>query len=124
MPHAEAMSGEQPLDDFQNFTHSVSAARLLLLRAQESGSLVEGLVLYAALVDALLRILVAHATAEREGSVKHLDVRHFRHDKLWRSERQVYRAALEAGVLTASDLGELEELYDFRNVAIHRFIIS
>ena len=119
------MSAGQAKEDFQNFTHSVSAARLLMRRAYENGSLIEGLVLYASMIDALLRILIAHATGERDGTVTHLDLRYFRHDEtLWMNERKVYRAAQACGVLSESQHDELNELYGFRNVVIHRFIIS
>lgn len=120
-----AMNGRQAREHFENFTHSIAAARELLARAQESGSLIEGLVLYAALVDGLLRMLVAHATAEREDVAAHLDLRHFFHDaERWRNERQVYRGALECGVLSEQERTELDDLYSFRNVVIHRFVIS
>jgi hypothetical protein len=119
------MSGDQALEDFQNFTHSVSAARLLMSRAHENDSLIEGLVLYASIIDAFLRILIAHATGERDGTVTQLDLRYFRHDDtLWMNERKVYRRAHTCGVLSESERHDLDELYDFRNVVIHRFIIS
>jgi hypothetical protein len=119
------MTSNDAAEEFQNFTHSVAAARHLLHRAHASGSLIEGLVLYASLIDALLRILVAHATAEQLGSVKHLNPRFFRHDTtLWKNERQAYAAAASSGVLSDAEREELQDLYGFRNVVIHRFIIS
>ena len=106
------MSADQDVEDFQNFTHSVSAARLLVNRAHENGSFIEGLVL-ASLIDAFLRILTAHATGERDGTVTHLDLRYFRHDEtLWMNERKVYRAAHTCGVLSEPGLDELNDLYD------------
>jgi hypothetical protein len=120
-----SMDADRAREDFENFTHSVTAVRLLLGRAYESGNVVEGLVLYASLVDALLRMLVAHATGKREGTLTHLDLRYFIHDEtLWMNERKVYRAARDCGVLSLPEFRELEELYDFRNMVIHRFIIS
>lgn len=119
------MDDEDALEHFENFTHSIAAARKLLGRAQESGSLIEGLVLYSALVDGLLRMLIAHATGAREGHVTHLALGHFFHDgERWRTERQVYKGALECGVLSERQRRELDDLYDFRNVVIHRFVIS
>jgi hypothetical protein len=119
------MRADQAIEDFQNFTHSVSAARLLMSRAHENGSLIEGLVLYASIIDAFLRILIAHATGERVGAVTHLDLRSFRHDEtLWMNERKVYDAAQACAVLSEPERRELDELYDFRNAVIHRFIIS
>src|SRR4051794_20164371 len=115
------MDQSDAVEDFENFTHSVAAARLLTSRAHESGSLVEGMELYASLIDALLRILVAHATGERDGHVKHLDLRYLRHDdSLWMNERSVYKAAKDSSVLSSAEFEELEVLYKFRNVVIHR----
>jgi hypothetical protein len=119
------MSADSAVEDFQNFTHSLSAARLLMNRAHENGGLIEGLMLYASIIDAFLRILVAHATGERQGTVTQLDLRYLRHDEaLWMNERKVYREAHRCGVLSESERCELDELYDFRNVVVHRFIIS
>jgi hypothetical protein len=116
------MTEEHP---FVNFSHAIAAARALLARAQERRSLVEGIVLYASVIDALLRILLAHATGERDGNVTHLDTTWFVHDdRVWRNERDVYKLALDAGVVTAEQFQELEELYKFRNVVVHRFVIS
>ena len=105
------MDTDQGPEDFQNFTHSVSAARLLMSRAHENGSLIEGLVLYASVIDACLRILIAHATGEVEGTVTHLDLRYVRHDEaLWMNERKVYREAHACGVLSKSERRKLDEL--------------
>jgi hypothetical protein len=110
---------------FENFTHSVAAARVLLTQAHQRGSFIEGLALYASVIDALLRNLVALKTGDRRGTTIHLDSRYFYHDDtMWMSERKVYSAAHSCGVLTDTDLSELEELYSFRNTIIHRFIIS
>ena len=50
---------------------------------------------------------------------------YFYHDDAnWMTERKVYAAAQSCGVLTDAELSELEEHYKFRNVIIHRFIIS
>jgi hypothetical protein len=112
-------------DFFENFTHSVAAARLLLKRAHESDSLIEGLVLYASSIDAVLRNLLALRLGDRDGTVIQLDARYFYHDDTkWMNERDVYAEALQAEVLTKPEFQELEELYRFRNTVIHRFIIS
>lgn len=115
------------MDDnaFENFTHAVSAARLLLAQAHARDSLIEGLALYASLIDALLRNLVALKTGEGRGATTYLDLRYFYHDDtMWMNERKVYAAAHSCGVLTDTELSELEELFRFRNTVIHRFIIS
>jgi hypothetical protein len=110
---------------FENFTHSVAAARHFLAQAHARDSLIEGLALYASVIDALLRNLVALKTGERQGATTHLDLRYFYHDDtMWMNERKVYAAAHSCGVLTDPELDELEELYDFRNIVIHRFVLS
>lgn len=120
---------------FLNVSHSVAAARTLLGRAQEQRSWIEGIVLYASVIDALLRILLAHATAERDddpsrlGGFFHDDRRldsswFFHDDRVWRNERKVYRAARDVGVLTEPQFEALEALWKFRNVVVHRFVIS
>jgi hypothetical protein len=122
---ADARLREHAREHFENFTHLIAAARKLLGRAQQSGSPIEALVLYSALVDGLLRMLVAHETGDREGHVTQLDLRHFIHDAhRWRNERQVYRGAAECGVVSEQERRQLDDLYDFRNVAVHRFGIS
>ena len=115
------------MDDnpFENFTHSVAAARHLLAQAHARDSLIEGLALYASVIDALLRNLVALKTGERQGATTYLDLRYFYHDDtMWMNERKVYAAAHSCGVLTDPELNELEELYKFRNIVIHRFVLS
>jgi hypothetical protein len=73
---------------FENFTHSVATIRLLLAEAHKRGSLIEGLVLYASVIDPLLRNLVALKTGERDDTSLHLDPRYFYHDDTkWMNER-------------------------------------
>lgn len=110
---------------FVDFSHAIAAARALLARAQERQSLIEAVVLYASVIDGLLRILLAHAVGDPDGNITHLDTTWFVHDeRIWRNERKVYKLALDAGVLTDEQFEELEELYKFRNVVVHRFVIS
>jgi hypothetical protein len=131
------MDARQDEHPFLNFSHSIGAARVLLSHAQDQGSAIEGLVLYASVIDGLLRILIAHATGKRErdaahalasergADIKYLDERYFSHDETLRmDERKVYRTARRHGVLSKPEFRELDELYDFRNKVIHRFVIS
>jgi hypothetical protein len=110
---------------FDNFTKSVAAARLLLSKAHDQGNLIEGIVLYASSIDALLRNLVALKAGKRKGNLTNLDPRYFYHDDTkWMNERSIYKEALDYKVITRADYHKLEDLYDFRNIVIHRFIIS
>lgn len=119
-------SPEGPYDNFfENFTHSVAATRLLLGEAHRNGRLIEGLMLYAAIVDALLRNLVALETAPRDGYKRTLDRRYFVHDKSkWLTERRIYAEARDCMVIDDALFLELEDLYRFRNTVVHRFIVS
>jgi len=112
-------------DFFDNFTHSVAAARLLLEKAHDQANFIEGLVLYASSVDAILRNLVALKSGAKQKDGISLDPRYFYHDdSKWMNERNIYREALDYSVITQDEFQELERLYAFRNVVIHRFIIS
>ena len=126
---------EEPLFDhfFENFTHSVAAARELLGDAHAHGSLIEGLILYASLVDALLRNLVALETATKIPAPDNelqfhgvaLNTAFFQHDDAnWFNERKVYNLALEKGIINDAEYKQLNALYSFRNRVVHRFIIS
>lgn len=110
---------------FESFTYSVAASRILLSEAHSRGSFIEGLMLYASLIDALLRNLVALETGARTGHTRSLDSRYFVHDgSKWLNERRVYAEARAAGVIDEATFMELEDLYRFRNIVVHRFIVS
>lgn len=115
-----------PEDDFfENFTHSVAVARVLLTKAHEQGNLIEGLVLYASSIDAFLRNLIALKTGSKKGHTISLNPSYFFHnDSQWMDERTIYSQALQSGVIGRSLYDKLENLYAFRNKVIHRFIIS
>lgn len=119
---------------FENFVHSIAASRKLLRRAHDGGFLIEGLILYAELIDALLRNLVAHSTAvpksEYSGESRLqfdelvLDDGLFQQGEKMLPEKAVYKMALANGIINKSKFDQLYELYDVRNKIVHRFIIS
>ena len=128
------MKSQQPLFEnfFDNFTHSCAAARALLQKAHDQGNLIEGLILYAALTDAFLRNMLAIKTGGKVtdsttvyfGSIA-LDSDLFRHSsKRWFSEREIFRMALAANVVSEDEFQVLNDLYSFRNRIVHRFITS
>lgn len=125
----------RPNNFFEDFTHAFGAAFFLVKEAAERGSLIEQLILRASVVDGTLRNLVAIATGVEENEVrrdgvlyfgmKALDPTFFLHDENnWFSERKMYALALRAGVINNDEFKELNELYNFRNRMVHRFIIS
>lgn len=119
---------------FENFVYSYATARKLLERAHDNGNLIEGLVLYALLIDATLRNLVAmedgrlnkdKITSGLRFDDIPLDKHYFEHDDgKWLSESQIYKAANKFRIVSDEELKRLNELYFFRNRVVHRFIIS
>lgn len=109
---------------FANFTNSFVAARVLLKSANKEGSLIEGLILYAALVDAFLRNLLA---VDGKGSKETIELNKdlfIHNEKNSYSERKIYKLAYEAQIINEDEFLELGGLYTFRNRIVHRFIIS
>jgi hypothetical protein len=119
--HLKEELAERPM---ANFSRAFLSTKILLERAKKAGSLLELLVMNAALLDDTLRLGIILATQLRErndhvnqdliflGSKKHI------------SEREIYRMAKDEGILTEDDFTEISALYDFRNMAIHIFFIS
>lgn len=110
---------------FANFLRAFGACRLLLQKAHNKNSLIEGVVLYAALLDGLLRIsiilkeqIVRKAEEIDETLITQKDRGSFF------SERAIYRLALEKEVIDQDIFDELNDLYDKRNAIVHRFFLS
>ena len=112
-------------EKFQNFLRAFGATRLLLQRAHERGSLIEGLVLYAALVDGFCRIcLVLQEQLEKKGGDINQKYIHQHDNEPNFNERKIYSLALEKKIISKNLFKELNTLYDIRNKVIHRFFIS
>lgn len=116
---------KKSLEIFQNFLRAFGATRLLLQRAYERGSLIEGLVLYAALADGFCRIcLVLKEQLEKRS----MDINQkyiYQHDDEQNfSERKIYHLVFERKIIGKNLFKELNTLYNIRNKVIHRFFIS
>ena len=118
-------SRNNDLEKFQNFLRAFGAARLLLQRAHERGSLIEGLVLYAALADGFCRIcLVLQEQLEKKtGDINQKCIYQHGNEQNF-NERKIYNLALEKKIISKNLFKELNTLYDIRNKVIHRFFIS
>jgi hypothetical protein len=113
------------VDEFKNFLYSFGAARNLLDRAFNVGSLIEGLVLYVSLVDGLLRIaLILHIQIDTGG--QDFDFSYIQQERGKRrySERQIYEEAFQRDLINADLKNEIEELYETRNAFVHRFFLT
>ncbi len=110
---------------------NIGAARHLLVRAHGKGALIEGIVLYCSVIDALLRqlLLIERSIKARKtptsGSVNIPDGFVWQEDEDPKfAERTVIRIAEDEGVINADLSRQLNELYDERNRVVHRYILS
>lgn len=113
------------LDKFENFLRSFGATRILLKRAHDEGFLIEGLVLYALLVDGCCRIslILSEQIEKQTGEINETYI-HQDNDSQGIAERNLYKTTFEKKIISRSLFDELNKLYDIRNKFIHRFFVS
>lgn len=114
-----------PTDTFTNFIYAFGAARKLLKRAHDSGSLIEGMAIYASLLDGFLRIslVLKRQLKRRNDSIDDSLISQTKGGKFY-TERQIYRMALQETVIDATIYDSLSRLYDRRNEIIHKFFLT
>lgn len=112
-------------DRLEHFMTGFTAAAQLGRRATENGFMVEFIVLAASLIDGALRIgLVLQHQIDTKSSEVPEELVYQRDEDKALSERQIYRKALDRGVIDQGLFEELQNLYTARNRVIHRYIIS
>lgn len=112
-------------DKFQNFLASFSASRVLLQRAHKEGFFIEGMMLYASLIDGFLRIAIILKTQLENGDAEVEDI--FIHQGEggdFLTERKVIATALEKGIISEKLAKKINGLYDERNKIVHRFFLT
>jgi len=113
------------IEKLENFIRAFGAARLLLEKAYEDGSLIEGLVLYASLTDGFCRIcLILNEQIKQRTTLineKYIYQKDGDHNF---TERMIYRKAFNEKIISKTLFDEINILYDIRNKVIHRFFIS
>ncbi|MBI2639755.1 MAG: hypothetical protein HYW90_02590 [Candidatus Sungbacteria bacterium] len=109
---------------FENFLHAFGAARLLLKRAHDSGFLIEGIILYASIIDGLLRnALILKSQLGSKGSV--IDEALISQEGRSRyTEKMIYSLALNKRIIDQELHSELMHLYGMRNGIVHRFFLT
>lgn len=114
------------VDKLENFINGIGATRQLLSRAHSEGYLLEALVLYATVIDGLLRmaLLLAEQIANKTSDINERYIFQDESDRSYLSERDVYRLASERRIIEEDLFNEITALYEVRNKAIHRFLIS
>ena len=114
-----------PINTFANFIFAFGAARKLLKRAHDGGSLIEGMALYASLLDGFLRIALVLKRQLKNGNdaIDDTLISQTKGGKFY-TERQIYRMALQEGVIDSEVYDSLGHLYDRRNEIIHKFFLT
>jgi len=109
-----------------NFINSFGAACLLLREAHKDGSLLEGLVLYASIIDGFCRIALV-LKEQIINKTQSFDERYIfqgEEDKDFFTEKKIYKLCLEKNIIDQDLFDEIVAMYDVRNKAIHRFLIT
>jgi hypothetical protein len=110
---------------FANFLYAFGAARKLLERAQERGSLIEGIVLYVSMIDGLLRIsivldkqLAGDPMGDIDGYIQQVT------GGPRFTEKMIYTEARQRDLIDDDLRDEIIDLYNQRNAVIHRFFLE
>jgi len=113
------------IDKHDNFLASLAASYDLLNNALETESYIEMIVILANQIDAFLRSSII-LKEQLENQTNDIEVKYiFQANNEWGiNERKIYKKAHELKILDDETLKELNDLYDFRNRVIHRYIIS
>ncbi len=121
----EVEASQRDIAPFVNFLRAFGACRLLLQKAHDKGSLIEGVVLYAALLDGLLRISIILKEQINRKTEEIDETLITQKDKGgFFSERVIYKIALGKEIIDQDIFDELNDLYDKRNTIVHRFFLS
>ena len=110
-----------------NFLSGVGAAHNLLVDAIESKtSFTEQVCLSATLIDGLLRLslVMKQQIDTRKGNVDPMLLFQGKRQKKYISEREIYKRARIAKIITKEIENKLHTLYNKRNVIVHRYLIS
>ena len=110
---------------FANFLYAFGAARKLLERAQERGSLIEGIVLYVSMIDGLLRISIVldkQLAGDPMGDIDDYIQQVTGGPKF--TEKMIYTEARQRNLIDDDLRDEIIDLYNQRNAVIHRFFLE
>ncbi|MFC1810850.1 hypothetical protein ACFLZH_05095 [Patescibacteria group bacterium] len=110
---------------FETFLKGVAATDYMLNKAVEGKSFIEVTCILASQIDALLRtgIILQKQLINKDTKIETKWIYQGPNDKM-KSEKDIYKKALELKIFDKIIFDELYELYNDRNRIIHRFIIS
>lgn len=110
---------------FSRFMVSLLASIDLANKAQEKGSSIELVILYANQIDAQLRLaLILHE--QLQNSTNDIDISLIFQGKDDKPifEKEIYKRSSDAGIIDEYLFTKLNDLYTSRNKVVHRYIIS
>jgi len=110
---------------FEMFLQGVGATALILSKAVKNKAFIEATCILANQIDALLRIgiVLKNQLINGNSDIEIEWIYQGLTDKK-KSEKDIYKKALDLGIIDQTVYDELFKLYDDRNRVIHRFIIS
>lgn len=110
---------------FEMFLQGVGAAALILSKAVKNKAFIEATCLLANQIDALLRIgiVLKNQLINGNSDIEIEWIYQGLADKK-KSEKDIYKNALDLEIIDQTVYDELFKLYDDRNRVIHRFVIS
>ncbi len=116
-----------PADYFDNLTQSLAVARMLLKKAHDNESAIEGICLYVSIIDGFLRLSIIYTRTQKSSDHTYeFEKEMIRQDdgEKTYSEKEVYDIAFKEKIISDDLYGRLKEMYLFRNKVVHRFNIS
>lgn len=110
---------------FDMFLQGVGATAIILNKAIGNKAFIEATCIIANQIDALLRIgiILQNQLNNRNSEIELEWIYQGLSDKK-KSEKDIYKKALDLGIIDQPTFDDLYKLYDDRNRVIHRFIIS
>jgi hypothetical protein len=110
---------------FDMFLQGIGATSLILSKAVANKAFIEATCILANQIDALLRIgvVLKNQIDKNNNEIETEWIYQGLNDRK-KSEKDIYKKALELNILSQSDYDKLFLLYNDRNRVIHRFVIS
>ncbi len=119
------MSSNIQQSNFRSFIDGITASIMLRNRAGEKGCFLEYLCLSASIVDSIIRtgiILKKQIEKNNRNIDQKLCYQQNSKDKI--TERQIYKNAFDIEIIDRKMFDKLNDVYECRNKAIHRFAFS
>lgn len=113
------------LNKYDNFLGSLIASHDLWQKAFDNDSFIELVVITSNQIDAFLRLsIILHKQLETETDDIEVEYLFQAEEEKGFIERKIYSDAHKYGIIDDELNNELNELYNYRNRVIHRYIIS